>query len=80
MKTKKILEDLPGHADEVGKLFIGIKRGAAVTASNSLCRMSLLNAQERFSWNIGHCGKYLNPFTAKCSLRKISTKFADFIL
>ena len=27
MKTKKILEDLPGHADEVGKLSL-VSKGA----------------------------------------------------
>ena len=48
--------------------FVGIKRGVAVATvtSNSLCRMSLLNAQERFSLNMGHCGKYHNIVALNC--------------
>ena len=45
---------------------ISVKRGVAVTTSNSLCRMSLLDAQERFSWNTGHCEKYHNIPALNC--------------
>ena len=78
MKTKKILEDLPGHADEVGKLSLVSKGACPFTPviHSVECRSSM----RKSGWNIGHCGNYLSLFTAKCSQRKILTKFANFIL
>ena len=64
MKTKKILEDLPGHADEVGKLSL-VSKGAwplPPVIHSVECR----SLMRKSGFHGIHCGKYHNIAALNC--------------